>query len=241
MTRWLGPARLRALAVGLGLMVVAPAARAADEDDASPSQAEVEAWLDARAVSGTRDVGTVEEQPEAPPPPPHHRGLVVETSVGAHGHLGAMKNVSPTAPWFHVHLGYEIFDWVMVFGESDVSFSDTQFANPPPDPRTYALYGFGGGVRFTVRPIDRFGIFVQGSIGAARVTEDVLQIYGFRDADELNPYFGALGGLEWYQVSPHYALALQGGVRNYGATFERVNSTESSLAWIGAIALRYTF
>lgn len=54
-------------------------------------------------------------------------------------------------------------------------FSNTSYANRPPEPRGYALFGFGGGLRITVKPIeDRFGIYVQGSAGGAKITDDVL-------------------------------------------------------------------
>jgi hypothetical protein len=236
--------KLKAIAeLCTALAALAAPAFAADEEPQARemTQQEIEAWLDARAVAGSRDVTKVEEPPEAPPPPPRRHGVVVESSVGALGHLGPLKNVSPTAPWFHVQLGYEPFKFLMVFGESDIAFSDTSYANPPPDPRAYALYGFGAGVRGTVKPTDRVGVYVQGSIGAARVSEDVLGVYGYKSAVEWNPYFGAHLGLEWYQANPHYAVAIHGGVRNYPDGFERQRSTETPLTWISGLSLRYTF
>lgn len=229
----------------LAALTVAPGVRAADEAEdperRQMSQQEIEAWLDARHVPGSRDVESVEEQPEVPPPPPRKQGLVLEGSVGALGHLGPMKNISPTAPWFHLQIGYEPLAWLMFFGEADVAFATTSYANPPPEPRSYAFYGFGAGVRFTVRPTDRFGIYAQGSIGTARVSEDVLHVYGFDDADQFNTYFGGSLGLEWYQINPHYALAVHGGVRSYGNGFDRQNDSGTPLAWIGGASIRYAF
>ncbi len=225
------------------LALLAPSASA--EEDAPKarqmSQQEIEAWLDARGVPGTRDVGKVEEQPEVPPPPPRSSGIVVESSVGALSHLGPLKNVSPTAPWFNLKVGWEPLSFLMLFGETDVAFSTTSFANPPPEPRSYALYGFGGGLRLTVRPTDRVGIYLQGSLGAAEVSEDVLFNYGYRDADALALYWGGSLGVEWYQVNPHMALAAHGGVRNYDAGLKRDRSTEPALAIIGGASLRYAF
>jgi hypothetical protein len=129
----------------------------------------------------------------------------------------------------------------MLFAETDVAFSDTSYANPPPDPRAYALYGFGAGGRFTLHPTDRFGVYAQGSLGAARVSEDVLQVYGYRDAHDFNPYFGASLGLEWYQVNPHYALALHGGIRSYASGLGRERSSDPALAAIFGLTLRYAF
>ncbi len=226
----------------LAVVLAAGAAHAEDDDETRKmTQAEIEAWLDARAVPGSRDVGVIEEQPEAPPPPPRSSGIVLESSVGALGHLGPMKNVSPTAPWFNFRLGFEPLKWLMLFGEADVAFATTSYATRPPDPRGYALYGFGGGIRFTVRPTDWLGIYVQGSAGAAQVSEDVLFVYGYAQADALNLYYGGALGIEWYQVSPHMALATFGGVRSYDEGLHRERSGEVALAWIGGASLRYAF
>jgi hypothetical protein len=202
---------------------------------------EIEAWLDARAVTGTRDVGEVEAPPEAPPPAPRRSGVVIESGVGVFNHLGPLKNISPTAPWFHLQLGYEPFKWLMVFGESDISFSDTSYANPPPEPRAYALYGFGAGGRFTVLPTDRLGLYAQGSLGVARVSDDVLNVYGYKDAHNFNLYFGGTLGLEWYQANPHYAIVLHGGARAYPDNFSRQRAGGTTAAVIFGLALRYAF
>jgi hypothetical protein len=130
--------------------------------------------------------------------------------------------------------------WLLFFGEVDVAFGNTSYAHPPPPPRTYALYSFGGGVRLTVVPWDAIGFYLEGGLGAAEASEDVLQIYGFDHADELNTYAGAELGIDWYQVNPHMALALHGGVRTY-AGFDRERDTASPLTWLSGLSLRYTF
>src|SRR5690349_17583111 len=83
--------------------------------------------------------------------PPRHKGVVVESTIGTFGHIGPMRHVSPTAPWFRVQLGYELFRFLMFFGEADLVIANTSYTNPPPPPRTYALYGFGGGIRGTFK------------------------------------------------------------------------------------------
>lgn len=228
------------LAAALPVLAWASTAVAAEESSERPlSPEEVEAWLDARALPTSSDTGTTE--PEVPPPPPRKHGLVVETSIGALGHTGPLKHVSPTSPWFVVRLGYEPLRWLMVFAESDVAFSNTSYASPPPEPRSYWLYGFGGGLRATVSLGDRFGVFLQGSVGGARVSEEnVLSIYGYENADELSPYFSGLLGFEWYQINPHMGLALHGGARFYRG-LDRERASSSPVAWVGALALRYAF
>lgn len=228
---------LSALALALG----AAQARAADEPERRQmTEAEIDTWLSSDPQAG-RDQVEADDQEEAPPPPPRGHGFVVESTVGAMGHLGPLKNVSPTSPWFHLHFGFEPLSFLMVFAEGDLVFSNTSYANRPPDPRTYALYGFGGGLRLTVKPTDRFGIYVQGSAGAAEISEDVLFYYGYQNADRLGLYWGGQLGLEWYQVNPHMALALNGGVKNYQDVLGRDRGGEQALAWTGGVSLRYVF
>jgi hypothetical protein len=129
----------------------------------------------------------------------------------------------------------------MVFAEGDLALSNTSYASQPPPPRTYALWGFGAGLRGTVKPTDRVGLYLQASVGGAEVNDDVLGIYGYPDANKLHLYVAGELGVEWYQVSPHLALAVHGGVRDYTATFKRDQSTGPPLAWVSGVALRYTF
>ncbi len=207
----------------------------------SISTDEVVSWLDANseAPALAADQGASEEL--VPLPPPRHRGFVVESSVGAFGQIGEMKHTSPVAPWFHLQVGYEPLRFLMVFVEGDLVLSNTSYAAPPPPPRTYSLLGFGAGLRGTVKASERVGLYLQASLGGAQVTNDVLTLYGYQDADKLNLYLAAELGVEWYQISPHWALAVHGGVRDYIGTFKREFSNLPPLAWVSGLALRYTF
>jgi len=178
---------------------------------------------------------------DAPPPPPREKGFVLESSIGVLGHLGHMKNISPNAPWFGLRFGFEPLGWLMVFAEADLFVASTAYAHPPPPARSFTFWNAGAGVRFTVRPVHRLGIYLQGSLGGGRATEDVLEVYGYPDADKLNLYQSVELGFEWYQVSPHLALALHGGVRNYQDGLKRERDTEPPLSWLSGLALRYTF
>jgi hypothetical protein len=232
----------------LGALVVplfwALPAHAADDDTAhrQMTQGEIEHWLSTDQTEQSQaDLAAPEEEEEAPPLPPRPHGFVVETGIGALGHLGPLKNISPVSPWFHLQFGFEPLSFLMLFAESDLVFSNTSYANPPPQPRAYTMYGFGGGLRITVKPTDRFGIYVQGSAGGARVDEDVLFAYGYQKADRWGLYFGGDLGLEWYQVSRHLALAIHGGVKDYNAFLKRQLSNQTALAWTGGASLRYVF
>ncbi|HKY36135.1 MAG TPA: hypothetical protein VJN18_09365 [Polyangiaceae bacterium] len=238
-----GQARLwSAWACATGTLLASAGAWAAEaqprERQLTPE--EIDAWLDSRAMPKSQtDRSTGDE--DAPPPPPREKGFVLESSVGVFGQAGHLKNIAPIAPWFGLHLGYEPLGWLMVFAEGDLFVASTAYAHQPPPPRSFAFFSFGSGVRVTLKPTDRFGIYLQGSLGGGAATEDVLEIYGYQHADELGMYQSAELGLEWYQVSPHLALALHGGVRNYPRTLKRDRDSEPPLGWLSAAALRYTF
>jgi hypothetical protein len=201
---------------------------------------EIDAWLDSRAMPKSRADGG-ETEGDAPPPPPREKGFVLESSIGVMGQLGHLKNITPAAPWFGLRFGYEPLSWLMVFAESDLFVASTSYANPPPPPRSFAFFSFGAGFRLTVRPIDRVGVYLQGSLGGGRATKDVLEIYGYENAEELGIYQSAELGLEWYQINPHLALALHGGTRHYPRVLKRVRASQPPLAWLSGLALRYTF
>ena len=233
---------LPAAAAALLLTLLGKGAHAAeDPKERTITPTEVESWLDSSGNPKPEadTVGSDEEL--APPPPPRHHGFVVESTIGAFGQLGDMKHISPLAPWFRLQFGFEPLQFLMLFAEGDLVLSSTGYAHRPPPPRTYSLWGFGAGLRGTVKASQRVALYLQGSLGAAEVSDDVLGIYGYHGADQLNLYLAGELGVEWYQVSPHLALALHGGVRDYTATFKRDQSTGPPLAWVSGLALRYTF
>ena len=239
----LSPARSVALvsftALGAAASVALASTARADEPAPAPNQEQIESWLDSEPA--TADLSAT-SAPEAPPPPPRKHGFVVESSLGAMGNLGAMKHVTPTMPWFRAAFGWEPTHWVMLLAQGDVAAGSTALASPPPDPRGFALWGLSGAVRFGWSPMPALGLSAQGEIGAAHVTADVLGTYGFKDANNVAPYFGALIGVEWYPVRPHLALVAEGGIRSYAQLFDRpILAGGAPIAWIGAGALKYTF
>ncbi|MEP7049856.1 MAG: hypothetical protein ABJB12_05860 [Pseudomonadota bacterium] len=233
-------ARTLALLGAAGMCSFAAPTRAAEgPKERAISTTEVVSWLDAKEQAASDEGAAGDDL--VPPLPPRHQGFVVESSVGAFGQVGAMKNISPIAPWFHVQFGYEPLRFLMVFAEGDLMISNTSYAHPPPEPRTYSLWGFGAGLRGTVKAFDRLGLYLQASLGGAEVSNDVLGLYGYTNADAFNLYLAGELGVEWYQVSPHFALALHGGLRDYTATFKREQSGQPPLAWVSGVSLRYTF
>lgn len=220
----------------------AEAAEGAPADGAAGlTQEQVEAYLDSHALPKspglTGDSGAFAE---VPPPPPRHRGLVIEASPGVFFPMGSMRHIAPPSPWLQFDVGYELANWFMLLAHADLTIADTSYAAEPPPPRTYAQYGFGVGGRFQYQFTDYFAAHVQVELGLTDVTEDVLAVYGFDEADELSMFFGGRLGIEWLQVNPHTALVLHGTIRDY-PSLERINDSDAPLALIGALALRYAF
>ena len=179
--------------------------------------------------------------PEAPPPAPYKKTVVLDASVGVLAFLGKFGHVAPPGPLLRVQLGYEIFRWLMVFGEGELAFTDTSNREPPPDTRAFPLFGFGGGARATVHPHRRVGLFRQGDAGAlkADIKTNALGILGFRDAESLGFSVGGRLGVEWYQVDRHFAIGLNAGFR-VPTNFARSDGG-GALALDGGAAIRYAF
>jgi hypothetical protein len=222
---------------GASLWVCPLAANAAEEGSAKVTDQALEAWLSQEPDQA--DTSKPDAELEAPVLPPRRHGWVLEGSVGALGHLGNMQSVSPVAPWFRLQVGYELFDWLMLFGQGDVALSTTSLASTPPGKRGYALFGMGGGARLSWQAFSAIGFYLQGDAGMASITEDVLSTYGYPDADRLRPYAGATVGIEWFQLSPHYALAVSGGARDYFQNFDRINGDRPPWVWFSSVAIRY--
>jgi hypothetical protein len=239
-----GARPLAALACGVSVLAASALASAAEaqpkERQLTPE--EIDAWLDSRAMPKSQgDRATGDDDLDAPPPPPRKKGFVLESSIGVMGQMGHLKNITPTAPWFGLRFGYEPLRWLMVFAESDLFVASTSYARQPPPPRSFVFWNVGAGFRITVKPTDRFGVYLQGSLGGGRATEDVLELYGYQHAEELGFYQSAELGFEWYQINPHLALALHGGVRNYPRTLKRDRDSQPPMTWLSGVALRYTF
>src|SRR5678815_1282508 len=98
-------ARCAASAIGALLSVSSTLYAEEPNERREMTQEEMEKWL--ASEQEPKDAGELEEPEEAPPPPPRHHGFVVESSIGAFGYLGTLKNIAPTSPWFHLQFGYE--------------------------------------------------------------------------------------------------------------------------------------
>ena len=223
----------------------ASTARAADPPP-GPTEEQIEAAVKADAnpapaAASVTAPSSADE--EAPPPLPRKKGIVVESRLGALAFLGRFRQVAPTAPWFQIDAGYELFRWLLLFGEGEIAITDTSVAQDPSKARAFPIFGFGGGARLTVHLTDRVALFGQGSLGAmkADVAKNAFGLLGYKDAESLGVYFGARLGVEWYMVDRHMALGFGAGVRDAKGFAKTGPASDTPLMLDVALALRYTF
>jgi hypothetical protein len=180
---------------------------------------------------------------EAPPPRPRKKGLVLESNVGVLGFAGQFRHVAPPAYWLHAQLGYEVTDWLMLFGEGELAFTDSGQSLDESNAMAFSIFGFGGGARGTLHTSARVALFGQVELDAlaANVPHNSLAILGYRNSESLAPSLGVRLGIEWYQMDRHLALAAQVGGRD-ATGFAKVGAGgDIALMWDASVAVRYTF
>lgn len=172
---------------------------------------------------------------EAPPLAPFRRGVAFEGMIGTYMPVGPLKHVSAPGPWVRITAGYDFTKWFQAFVSGDAAFLSTERAPPPPGPRAYSLYGFGGGFRLALS-IGRVRIPVRAEIGLHDVKDDgVLASYGFFDTrDGLSFGWAVATGLEIRAKSRHYGLGFEVGIRN-DALFANPVRGGTPLAITGAL------
>ncbi len=183
------------------------------------------------------------ESLEAPPPPPRRSGLVLQGNLGGLFFPGAFGKLSPPAPHFRVALGYEIFRWLMVYGEGELAFGSTSVASDPPFVRAFPIWGFGGGVRGTVPIGSRVGLWLEAGPGlwSTQTATNALGVLGFKDAESLGLFVRGRIGVDWYQIDRHFALFLAGGARFAPSFTYSSGPAGAPIVAEGSVGIRYTF
>jgi hypothetical protein len=159
------------------------------------------------------------------------------------GFLGEFRHVAPPAYWLQGQLGFEVFRWLMVYGEAELAFTDTSESQDESHTIAVPMWGLGGGLRATVHASERIAFFGQVEVGAltAIVAHEALAVLGFRSVESLNAAFGGRLGVEWYQVDRHLALTAAAGTRYAQGFAKLLTSGDVPLLWDGSVGLRYTF
>ncbi len=234
--------KTRSLAAGVvALAILAPTEARAEEAAAQPGASAEVSVAPVTAPEGA--IPPSNEIEEAPPPLPRKKGIVLDSSLGVLGFLGSFRRVAPSAPWFHTQLGYELFSWLMFFGEGDLAFTDTSNAQDPSKTRAFPIFGFGGGTRITVHSSERTAFYLESSLGLmkADVSNNAFAILGYRGAERLGFYIGGRLGFEWYQVNRHLAIGLGFGIKDATGFAHTIGGSDTPLLWDAGLSLRYTF
>ena len=75
--------------------------------------------------STERPVATHDEPTEGLQERPRRPGLVLESTLGVLGFGGQFRHVAPPGFWMHMQLGYELFNWLMVFASGELTFTSS--------------------------------------------------------------------------------------------------------------------
>ncbi len=237
-----GNAALRS-ALAVAITLVAPTASAQAVPPANAPELAPDAHVDIAAAPPEGQTTLPTPPPDAPPPRPRHTGLVLESTLGVLGFAGQFGHVAPPAFWLHTQLGYEVLPWLMLFGEGELAFTDTNVSQDESHAMAFPMWGFGGGLRVTVPVSSRVALFLQGAVGAltAYVPHGSLAELGFRQAEGLNAQFGGRVGVEWRASDRHIALCAEGGARDATGFARTIGSSDFGLLWDGSAGFRYTF
>jgi len=165
---------------------------------------------------------------------------MVEGTIGVYAPSGRLKRISAPGPWMRITIGYDVTRWLGLFVAGDAAFLSTNRAPPPPGERAYAVYGFGGGARFSFGITNRIRIPIRVELGVHRTNDKgVLASYGFNDTADFGLSYGATVGVEWRAMSRHFGIILEGGVRN-DSNLTHAARAESPLAIVSGLTLHYT-
>ncbi len=198
--------------------------------------------LSGTALTRGESKSTEPDTDEAPPPPPRKKGIVLDSRIGVFGFTGDIAQLVTPAPFANAQLGYEIFDWLMVYGQGELAFTTTG-GDGKTRTRAFPIFGFGGGIRLTVHATPRVAFFLQPGLGAivADVPERALAIYGYTKLESLGLSVNGRLGFEWYAVNRHFALGISGGPRFAPSLAKAAATAGPGLAWDAAAGIRYTF
>ena len=142
-----------------------------------------------------------------------------------------------------MQLGYEVLNWLMVFGEGELAYTDTSASQDESHSIAFPIWGFGGGLRATIHPTERFAFFVQGEGGAlsAYVPHDSLDDPRLRNAECADGSVGGRARARVVPARPAHRADAQGGVRDALGFAKVVGGSDLPLMWDASAGFRYTF
>lgn len=134
-------------------------------------------------------------------------GWYAEGGAGAVAYLPSASQYAAVGPALELRFGRDLFSWLSV-GLEVAASSHEATTPPPPTGEWFQVYRGGADVRLGGL-IGRVALFVEGGVGVAIISSNVLQKVGITGVDE----YASLaitggGGLEYQLENRHYAIGL---------------------------------
>jgi hypothetical protein len=140
---------------------------------------------------------------------PASTGWFAEGGLGAVAFLPKASRDARVGPALDLRIGRDLFSWLAV-GINLAASSHEATVPPPPEGEWFQLYRGGGDARLGAR-FDRFAAFVEGSVGVAMISSNVLGRVMITDpGEQFSIAFAAGAGIEYQLENRHYAVGLAG-------------------------------
>jgi hypothetical protein len=144
----------------------------------------------------------------------YSHGFFLDAGIGGRGFIGGAGDVARGGPYLQIGLGYEILRWLWVRLGVEASMHPTD-APAPPARAVFEVLGTFAALRFQIDVSARAALFLGGEFGLVFTTDDVLQSYGVRHADEVGITYGGELGFDWHFRNRHQSMGLLAGARGY--------------------------
>jgi opacity protein-like surface antigen len=138
---------------------------------------------------------------------PASTGWFAEGGLGAVAFLPKASSDAALGPALDFRVGRDLFSWLSV-GVSFAASSHEATVPPPPEGEWFQLYRGGGDARLTFA-FDSLAVLLEGGVGLARISSNVLGKVMITDPGEhYSIAFQAGAGLEYQLENRHYAVGL---------------------------------
>jgi hypothetical protein len=164
---------------------------------------------------------------------PASKGWYAEGGVGAVGFLPGASDDAAVGPVLEIRIGLDLFSWLSL-GVSLAASSHEATVPPPPEGEWFQLYRGGGHLRLGGR-FDAIAVFIEGGLGLAMISSNVLgKAMITEPGEQFSIAFAAGGGFEYQLENRHYAIGL-------GADAFLLPQFDALRAIDARIYLRYTY
>ncbi|HEY4180412.1 MAG TPA: outer membrane beta-barrel protein [Kofleriaceae bacterium] len=169
---------------------------------------------------------------------PASQGWYTEGGAGAVAFLPKTNKDAALGPGLGVRIGYDLFSFFSV-GISLGASSHEATVPAPPSGEWFQLYRGAADARIGGR-FDRLALFIEGGIGAAMISSNILMKVGITDPGQrFSVAFQAGAGGEYQLENRHYAIGL--GVDGVMMPSFKPPGGSPAIALDTRLYLRYTY